>query len=45
MTLEKYNNQCIPDGGHNDNPCGRHWGNPVTTGTSRNWKKFDWDDH
>ena len=34
ITLEKYNNQCIPDTGHHDNPCSRHWGNPVTTGTS-----------
>ena len=43
--LKKYNNQCIPDAGHHDNPCGKHWSNPGHDWHKWNWKKFDWDDH
>ena len=45
ITLEKYNNQCIPDTGHDtDNPCSTHWGNPGHDWHKWNWKKCDWDD-
>ena len=45
-TLEKYNNQCIPDlGGGDHDWCKSHWDKPGHDWGNWNWKKFDWDDH
>ena len=38
VTLEKYNNQCIPDIGHDtDNRCGSHWDK-----AGHDWHKWNW---
>ena len=45
VTLEAYNNQCIPDIGHGDHDwCKKHWDKPDHDWHKWNWKKFDWDD-
>ena len=45
VTLEEYNNQCIPDIDHREhnNHC-KHWDKPDHDWNKWNWKKFDWDD-
>jgi hypothetical protein len=46
VTLEAYNNKCIPDIGHGDHDwCKKHWDKPDHDWGNWNWKKFDWDDH
>jgi hypothetical protein len=45
VTLEAYNNKCIPDIGHGDHDwCKKHWDKPDHDWHKWNWKKFDWDD-